>query len=261
MRTKNQIVEQKAYLCLIKINNLGGENTRVALKSQESVECSNAIAFDHNQSLCKPPSLVFRANVPPPPLTVASIVVNRGETMLEPSAAAASSSTLSLDEEEDEAADHNRGGERAADEDRGENRVESMNKLLVLCPCFGVAEVAILIVIAAALTAGVRPRSFALRRSPCGRPLGGRRRRRFCRRRRRCAKASVILRPKKMESRGAQNFYLIGAVVAGVGVVVIVVVIEVVVVASVVASVVISSVVVASVVIASVVVDGLKRQD
>ena len=107
------------------------------------------------------------ANVPPP-LTVALIVVNRGEPMIELLTAAASL-LASMSDDEDEAADHNCGGKRADDEDGGENRVESMDKLLVL----HVAEIAILV---------LRPRSFALR---CW-PLGGRRCRRCRRRRRSC---------------------------------------------------------------------------
>ena len=86
----------------------------------------------------------------PPPLTVALIVVNRGEPMIKLLGAAAAAAALASlsDDEEDEAADHNCGGERADDEDRGENRVEAMDKLLVL----RVVEIAILV---------LRPRSFA----------------------------------------------------------------------------------------------------
>ena len=80
--------------------------------------------------------------------------------MIELLAAAAALASLS-DDEEDEAVDHDCGGERADDEDRGENRVEAMNKLLVL----HLAEVAILV---------LRHRSLALR---C-QSFGGRRGRR-----------------------------------------------------------------------------------
>ena len=113
-------------------------------------------------------------------------------------AAALSSST---NEKENEAADHNRGGERTNGEERGENCVELMNKLLVLRPFLRVAEVAIfvvLVLVVVAALAVLRPSSFALRSSSRCWPLGGgRRRRRRCCRRRRWAKARVISRSKK----------------------------------------------------------------
>ena len=98
-------------------------------------------------------------------------------------------------EEEDEAADHDRGGERADDEDGGENRVELINKFIVLRSFVGDAAAAIRAASTAASTAtaalaaaGVRPCCFALCGSSHCRPLGGCRRR--CRCRRRWAKAS-----------------------------------------------------------------------
>ena len=86
--------------------------------------------------------------------------------MIELLAAAAALLALLSDGEEDEAADHNFGGMRVDNEDHGVNRVESINKLLVL----RVVEVAILV---------LRPRSLPL----CCRPLSCRRR--CCRRYRR----------------------------------------------------------------------------
>ena len=112
----------------------------------------------------------------PPPTTVALIVVSRGEPIIELLAAAATLLASLSDDEEDEAADHSCGGERADDEDGGENHVESMDELLVLC----IAEVAILV-------ASLRARSFAFCGSPRCRPLGGGSRRcQRCRRCRRC---------------------------------------------------------------------------
>ena len=125
--------------------------------------------------------------------------MNRGETMIELSAV---SLFASSNEEKDEAADHDRGGERADDEDGGENRVELMNKLIVLRSFVGDAAAAIratstalTAAVAAASTAaltavatstaaaGVRPCRFALRGSSRCRPLGGCRRCRLrCRR-------------------------------------------------------------------------------
>ena len=103
--------------------------------------------------------------------------MNRGETWIELTAALSASL---FNEEEDEAADHNRGGERADDEDCGENGGELIEILLVLRPFLCIAEVAILV-------AGLRARSFAFGGSFRCRPLGGCRRR-CCRCRRRCCR-------------------------------------------------------------------------
>ena len=179
-----------------------GQTTRASRPNQNlAAACSNAIGFvgsANDRRLCFEQ---IRRRSASPPLTVASIVMNRGETMLERSAVLLFASS---NEEEDEAADHDRGGERADDEDGGENRVELMNKLIVLRSFIGDAAAAILVAstalttaMAAASTAastaaaalaaaGVRPCCFALRGSSRCRPLGGCRRRcRRCRRRRR----------------------------------------------------------------------------
>ena len=162
---------KSAFMLLTKQTILKGENVRASRQNQNSAAAFlNAIGFVGSANDRR---LYFKQTRrrSSSPITVASIVVNRGETMLELSAV---SLPPASNEEEDEVAGHDRGGKRADDEDGGENRVELMNKLIVLRSFVGDAAAAIHAASTAA--ASLRSYRFALHGSSRCRPLGGCRR-------------------------------------------------------------------------------------